>query len=195
LIVDADPASRDALADVLHRAGYATSEAASGEEALALAGVDRPALVIMETHLPGASGYEICRELREAYGDALPLVFVSATRTEETDQVAGLLIGADDYLPKPIRFDHLLARVRRLMVQSAPGGAAMGTPLTPREREVLDLLADGVRGDEIARRLVITPKTVAKHIERILGKLGVHSRAEAVAVALRRASIDDDHAS
>jgi DNA-binding NarL/FixJ family response regulator len=60
---------------------------------------------------------------------------------------------------------------------------------------VLELLADGIRGDEIARRLVITPKTVAKHIERILGKLGVHSRAEAVAVALRRASAGNERPS
>jgi DNA-binding NarL/FixJ family response regulator len=57
--------------------------------------------------------------------------------------------------------------------------------LTPREQEVLGLLAEGLEQDEIANRLFITPKTVAKHIERILGKLSVRSRAQAVALALR----------
>jgi two-component system nitrate/nitrite response regulator NarL len=186
LVVDADPGSRATITEALRRAGYATTMAETGEQALAIAEQSLPAMVILETHLPGASGYEICRELREAYGDMLPIVFISATRTEETDQVVGLLLGADDYLPKPIRVDLLLARVRRLMAQAAPAAALLGAPLTPREHEVLELLTGGLRADEIAARLVITPKTVAKHIERILGKLGVHSRAEAVAVALRR---------
>ena len=89
LIVDGDPRARGALSNALHRAGYATQQAGTGEEALAAAGRQRPALVIMETHLPGASGYEICREFRERYGDALPIIFVSAARTDETDRVAG----------------------------------------------------------------------------------------------------------
>lgn len=167
----------------------------TGEEALEVADRQRPAIVIMETHLPGASGYEICRELRERHGDALPIVFVSAARTEETDRVAGLLLGADEYSPKPVHFDHLLARVRRLMAQSGAVAQSMPWPLTLREQQVLDLLAAGLVPDEIARRLVVTPKTVAKHIEHIehiLGKLGVHSRAQAVALALRRSSYRAD---
>ena len=119
LLVDGDPEFRAALSSALHRGGYSTHQVGTGEEALEEAARRWPAMVIMETHLPGASGYEICRELREQYGDALPIIFVSAARTDETDQVAGLLLGADDYLPKPIRLDHLLARVRRLMAQSA----------------------------------------------------------------------------
>jgi DNA-binding NarL/FixJ family response regulator len=58
-------------------------------------------------------------------------------------------------------------------------------PLTPREREVMTLLVEGLSSTDIAERLVITPRTVAKHIEHILAKLGVHSRGQAVAVALR----------
>jgi DNA-binding NarL/FixJ family response regulator len=143
-----------------------------------------------ETHLPGASGYEICRELRERYGEDLPIIFVSAARTDETDRVAGLLLGADDYLAKPIPFDHLLARVRRLVAQSAAVAGPAASSLTPREQEVLGLLADGLEQDDIANRLFITPKTVAKHIERILGKLGVRSRAQAVVLALRGDSLD-----
>ena len=185
LVVDGDPESRAALSSALGRVGYATQLARTGEEALDVAARQRPAMVIMETHLAGASGYEICRELREQYGDALPIIFVSAARTDETDQVAGLLLGADDYLPKPIQLDHLLARVRRLMAQSAPVARSVASPMTPREEEVLGLLAEGLTPGEIASRLVVTPKTVAKHLEHILGKLGVHSRAQAVAFALR----------
>jgi DNA-binding NarL/FixJ family response regulator len=192
LVVDGDPESRAALSYALHRAGYPVEQVGTGEEALEVANRHRPAIVIIETHLPGASGYEICRELREHHGDALPIVFVSAARTEGTDRVAGLLLGADEYLAKPIQFDHLLARVRRLMAQSAPAAQPMPWPLTPREQQVLDLLAEGLIPDEIARRLVVTPKTVAKHIEHILGKLGVHSRAQAVVLALRRSTYNPD---
>jgi two-component system, NarL family, nitrate/nitrite response regulator NarL len=190
LVVDGDPESRAALASALHRAGYQTEQVGTGEEALEAADRQRPAIVIMETHLGGASGYEICREFREQYGDALPIIFVSAARTEETDRVAGLLLGADEYLAKPIQFDHLLARVRRLMAQSTPTAQRMPSHLTAREQEVLGLLAEGFGPDEIASRLVVTSKTVAKHIEHILAKLGVHSRAQAVALALRRGPRD-----
>jgi DNA-binding NarL/FixJ family response regulator len=185
LVVDGDPESRAALSNVLQRAGYPTQQARTGEEALEAADRQRPALVITETHLPGASGYEICRELRERHGEDLPIIFVSAARTDETDMVAGLLLGADDYLAKPVRLDHLLARVRRLVAQSAPVAGPIPSRLTTREQEVLGLLAEGLEQDDIAKRLFISPKTVAKHIERILSKLGVHSRAHAVVLALR----------
>jgi DNA-binding NarL/FixJ family response regulator len=185
LVVDGDPASCAALSEALERAGYRTQQVRTGEEALRVAGRQPPALVIMETHLPGTSGYEIVRELRERYGENLPIIFVSAARTEEPDRVAGLLLGADDYLAKPVPLDHLLARVRRLVAQSAPVAGPIPSRLTTREQEVLALLADGLEQDDIARRLFISPKTVAKHIERILSKLGVHSRAQAVVLALR----------
>jgi two-component system nitrate/nitrite response regulator NarL len=185
LVVDGDPASCAALSEALERAGYRTQQVRTGEQALRAAGRQQPALVIMETHLPSTSGYEIARELRERYGEHLPIIFVSAARTDETDRVAGLLLGADDYLAKPVRLDHLLARVRRLVAQSAPVAGPIASRLTTREQEVLGLLADGLEQDDIAKRLFISPKTVAKHIERILSKLGVHSRAQAVVLALR----------
>jgi DNA-binding NarL/FixJ family response regulator len=190
LVIDGDSEARAALSRVLERAGYPTQQARTGEAALEEAARHPPALVILETHLPGASGYEICREFRERYGEELPIIFVSAARTDETDRVAGLLLGADDYLPKPIRFDHLLARVRRLVGHSAPVAPVVASRLTPREQEVLGLLAEGLEQDEIANRLVITSKTVAKHIERILSKLGVRSRAQAVVLALRDHSLN-----
>jgi DNA-binding NarL/FixJ family response regulator len=190
MVIDGDPAARVALSEALQRAGYPTQQAPTGEAALGDAAREPPALVILETHLPGASGYEICRELRERYGDDLPIIFVSAARTSETDRVAGLLLGADDYLAKPIRFDHLIARVRRLTGHSAAIASSVAARLTPREQEVLGLLAEGLEQDEIANRLVITSKTVGKHIERILSKLDVHSRAQAVVLALRDRSLN-----
>jgi DNA-binding NarL/FixJ family response regulator len=114
----------------------------------------------------------------------MPVVFVSGRRTHPADRVAGLMIGADDYLVKPVHPDELLVRVRHL-VDRVPAGSVARARLTLREQEVLELLSDGLHQAEIAARLVITPRTVAKHVEHILRKLGVHTRAQAVAVALR----------
>jgi DNA-binding NarL/FixJ family response regulator len=100
--------------------------------------------------------------------------------------VAGLLIGADDYVVKPFAPDELIARVRRLVFR--PGSddpGVLGTKLTRREQEVLQMLASGLTQQQIAKQLVISSSTVASHIEHVLEKLGVHSRAQAVALALR----------
>jgi two-component system, NarL family, nitrate/nitrite response regulator NarL len=191
LIVDPDGASRAMLADALERVGYGTEQVSTGAEALASARSACPAVAIIETHLPDITGYEACRELREQHGDGLPIIFVSASRTEESDQIAGLLLGADDYFAKPVRTDRVLARVRRLAGARTPLAARAAEVLTAREREVLALLADGLEQDEIATQLFIAPKTVAKHIERILGKLGVHSRAQAIALAARDESVGE----
>jgi DNA-binding NarL/FixJ family response regulator len=116
-------------------------------------------------------------------------VLVSGARTEPSDRVAGLLIGADEYLIKPLEPDELLARARRLLSRTPVATLAMDSPLTGREIQVLQLLADGLSQDAIAKELFISSKTVATHIERILGKLGVRSRAQAVALAMHPDSI------
>ena len=182
------------MVELLERIGCRVVEAASGDEALILAKADRPALVLLDISIPGITGYEVCHELRESYGDTLPVVFVSGSRVESQDLVAGLLIGADDYIVKPFDGDELIARVRRLLVRNSDSGrhterrkrhSAATASLTVREREVLRLLAEGRNQAEIATELYISSKTVATHIQRILAKLGVHSRAEAVAFAHR----------
>jgi DNA-binding NarL/FixJ family response regulator len=86
---------------------------------------------------------------------------------------------------RPFAPDELLARVRRL-IHGAPSSSNTKARLTHREREVLGLLAEGLRQKEIASRLFISERTVGTHIEHILAKLGVRSRAEAVAVAYRQ---------
>jgi DNA-binding NarL/FixJ family response regulator len=184
LIADSDRRSSMLISHVLNRAGYTTYLANTGEEALAAAKRERPALVIVEPLLPGVSGYEVCRELKDEFGETLPIIFVSRHRTEPGDRVAGLLVGGNDYLVKPLDPNELLARVRRLL-SSALAGERTARELTRRELDVLSLLVEGLGQPEIAAKLFITPKTVGKHIEHILPKLGVHSRAQAVAVAVR----------
>lgn len=184
LVVDDDPGAGEAISTLLEGAGLETRLAASGEEALAVARDERPQMVLLDVRLPGVSGYEVLRELRDQFGQSLPIMFVSGERVEPFDRVAGLQLGADDYLVKPFAPDELIARVRRLLVRSASDGReTIQARLTRREREVLRLLASGRAQPEIAEQLVISSSTVASHIEHILGKLEVHSRAEAVAVA------------
>jgi DNA-binding NarL/FixJ family response regulator len=190
LVVDDDDTFRSFVAEVLETAGYRTQQLASGCDVLPAVEAERPATVVLDVQLPGLNGYEVCRELRDHYGDAVPVLFISGERTEPLDRVAGLLLGADDYMVKPIDPGELIARIRRLVREPSSKGDA-STPdeklasLTRREHEVLDLLAEGYQQDEIAQRLVISPKTVATHIQRILEKLDVRSRAQAVSHALR----------
>ena len=109
----------------------------------------------------------------------------SCRRTEQpADEVAGLLLGADEYFAKPITAELFLVRTRRLIARSY-GRTSTGSTLTPREREVLSLLVQGIGRAEIARQLHITDKTASTHIEHILRKVGAHSQAQAVAFAVR----------
>jgi two-component system nitrate/nitrite response regulator NarL len=184
VVADADAAFRKQASALLGEAGYEASEATNGPEALDAARRLRPRLVVLDVQLPEICGYEVCRQLRDEFGAGVALIFVSAERTEPSDRTAGLLVGADDYLVKPVAPDEFLARVRALLRRSGPTIAA-ASALTARELEILGLLADGLTTREIARHLFITGKTVSTHVEHILHKLGVHSRAEAIALAYR----------
>jgi len=188
LVVDSDRKCRAYIAALLERVGCRTLHARSGEEALEVAESERPSLAIVEVVLPEMSGYELCRELKDKYGRDFRLVFISKSRREAIDRVAGLLIGADDYVVKPFDPDEFVVRVRRLLNGASPGWSAPlreDVGLTRREAEVLDLLAEGLTQAQIAARLTISAKTVGTHIQRILAKLGVHSRAQAIAFAAR----------
>src|ERR671932_1082611 len=185
LIADPDEEARAQLAHLLEDEGYEVVEAVSGEVALRAARQNRPSLVILEVPLGDRSGYEVCRTLREELGDELPVLFLSGARTESYDRVAGLLVGADDYVVKPFAVDELLARVRRLVRHASPAAETSTALLTPREREVLRLLAAGRAADDLPKELFISKKTVGTHLEHIFTKLGVRSRAQAIAVAYR----------
>lgn len=186
LVAEDDESYRELLVAVLGAAGFTVCAVSTGAAAIDAAHREPPALAILDVNLPGLSGYEVCRSLREDHGPELPILFLSGERTESFDRVAGLLIGADDYMVKPAAEDELIVRVRALACRSQAPGRAPKAGLTPRELDVLRLLAEGKRQAEIARTLVISPKTVGTHIEHILAKLGVHSRTEAVALAYRR---------
>jgi DNA-binding NarL/FixJ family response regulator len=193
VVVDDDAAFREFLTDALERAGYSTLSVATAEEAQRAIAEQRPAAVLTDIKLPGISGYELCRDVKEAYGDEIAVVLVSGERTEPFDRAAGIFLGADDYLVKPLDTGELTARLWRLVGRADSGQSVarrassddkLGA-LTVREREVLTLLAKGSNQDDIAAALYISPKTVATHIQRILTKLEVHSRTQAVALMLR----------
>ena len=93
---------RSEAASPLEQCGFEVREFAAGEEALEFLRKQAPSLVLLEVRLPGICGYEVCRALRDEFGNDLPIVFVSDDRTERRDRIAGLLVGADDYLPKPV---------------------------------------------------------------------------------------------
>jgi two-component system nitrate/nitrite response regulator NarL len=190
LVVDDDAAFRALVRRLLEHAGFAIAEAADADEALAAVEHTRPDLVLLDVRFPLVSGYELYRRLRDRLGDALPIVFVSGERTDSYDRIAGLLLGADDYVLKPFDPDELTARMRRLIARGSNGTAPddadeLISELTSRERQVLGLLATGRGSKQIALELVISPRTVGTHIQHILAKLGVHSRAQAVALAHR----------
>jgi DNA-binding NarL/FixJ family response regulator len=141
----------------------------------------------------------VCHQLREAFGEDVAVMFVSGARGDALDRVAGLLIGADDYVVKPFDPDELVNRARALLRRRPANGDhgavveqfSSTATLTSREREVLVLLARGRSQAQIATELVISSKTVATHIQRILAKLGVHSRAHAVVIAHRERLVGD----
>jgi DNA-binding NarL/FixJ family response regulator len=184
LIADEDSGSRDQLARVLEAGGYEIVQVATGEEALQAVKKAKPSIVLLEIPLGGLSGYEVCRVLREEARE-IPIVFVSGSRTESYDRVAGLLVGADDYIVKPYAPDELLTRVRHLVRRAQAPTPSVTARLTAREREILQLLGEGLRQEDIAERLVISRKTVGTHVGNILRKLGVRSQTQAVAVAFR----------
>ncbi len=189
LIVGDDALLRRQVGKILQSAGFAPSEAATAEEALKQAGEQAPSVVIVDVDLNrGKSAYEVYQELRDRITD-LPGVFLSGRRTEAIDRVAANLLGVDAYLVKPFDPDDLLACVRRLVAREVTRNETRSADLanienlTPRQLEVLRLLAAGLSQKEIARVLGLSSKTVATHIQYILTKLDVHSRAQAVAMA------------
>ena len=190
LVVDDDPVICELVASTLAEHGYPTRRASDAREALYLIQRETPDVILVDVHLPDISGYQLCRRLRDDFGDSIGIIVISGERKESFDRVAGMLLGADDYMVKPFILDELLARVQRLAKRSRPVARTVVAGLTRRELEILRLLACGMDHVEIARDLVITAKTVEKHIEHILLKLGVHSRAQAIALALQEEPVD-----
>jgi two-component system, OmpR family, alkaline phosphatase synthesis response regulator PhoP len=131
LVVDDEPAIVEIVRDYLTDGGYRVSTAGSGDEALAQIRSIRPDLIVLDLGLPGLDGLDVTRTVRRTSG--VPIIILTA-RSNETDRVVGLELGADDYLVKPFSPRELLARVRAVLRRSrAPTEASDDRPLRAGE--------------------------------------------------------------
>jgi DNA-binding NarL/FixJ family response regulator len=181
LVIDSDDGARVGLISLLARRGHPVDGAADADSAFDALERAEPSLIVLDLE---TGGLELCQALLDRLGGRVPVILVSAKRTKPADRVAGLLVGADDYLAKPFDSGELLARVRRSLGRTSTAGTVPPKRLTPRELEILNLLDHG-SNKQIARQLAISSKTVSTHVQHILAKLGVHTRTQAVAYAAR----------
>jgi len=131
LVVDDERTIVEIVGRYLERAGYEAQGAADGPEALRLAELHRPDLVVLDLMLPGIDGIEVMRQLRERPGDPVAVILLTA-RGEESDRLVGLRRGADDYVVKPFSPRELVARVDAVLRRSRPPAAQEDLP--PIER-------------------------------------------------------------
>jgi DNA-binding NarL/FixJ family response regulator len=175
-------------------------EAAGGTEAVASAVEVTPDVVLMDLVMPEGDGISAIRELRRARPDARVLVLTSFS--EDPHIYAAMDAGAAGYLLKDVDPSTLAASIRdvhqgrpvlhpdvagRLM---RPTGAPRPSDLTPRERDVLALLVEGLANKQIARRLGVTEKTVKTHVSNILQKLRAADRTQAAVLAIRNRLVE-----
>ena len=172
------------------------AEAASGEEALELVGQHSPAVVVMDLAMgAGMDGIEAIRALRLRNGRQAILVFT--TYDSDADIVRAVDAGAMGYLLKDASPDEIFTAIRGAVqgksVMSAPVASRLfqqlrnpDEVLTPREAELLSLLTQGLSNRELGQRLFISEATVKTHLAHIYAKLGVETRAAAIATAIRR---------
>ncbi|MCZ2110337.1 MAG: response regulator transcription factor [Dehalococcoidia bacterium] len=154
LVVEDDETLRFALVHNLEREGYTVVEAARGDDALRLAREDPPDLIVLDVMLPGIDGIQVCRLLRR--DTAIPIIMLTALGGE-SDRVAGLDIGADDYVAKPFGVRELMARIRALLRRSSPRDHAPGTPSLITSGD-LALDCDRREGKRNGRVLALKPK-------------------------------------
>jgi two-component system alkaline phosphatase synthesis response regulator PhoP len=130
LVVEDDPDIAQLVARYLEKAGFTTDVITSGRDALGALAARPPDLLILDLMLPHVDGLEICRVVRgHEKTAAIPIIMLTA-RAEESDRIAGLEIGADDYLAKPFSPNELVARVRALLRRAARGAAPAGQTVT-----------------------------------------------------------------
>lgn len=127
LVVDDDPHIRDVICFALEKAGMATEIARNGSEALKLAELRNPDLVVLDVGMPELDGLEVCRRLRR--NSEVPILFLSA-RSDEIDRILGLEMGGDDYVTKPFSPRELVARVN-VILRRRNGGAGEAREARP----------------------------------------------------------------
>jgi two-component system response regulator NreC len=182
-------------------------EAGNGGQALGLVEKLDPDVVIMDITLPDMSGIEVTRRIKQSH----PKIAVVALTIHEDQQYffEMLQVGASAYVPKRAAPNDLITAIRaahrgemyiypslaKLLVSDFLSRAGEGDEkatmngLTPREQEVLSMLAEGKTNEEIAMALTISRHTVARHRENLMGKLGLHNRSELVKYAIRKSLI------
>lgn len=188
-VVDDDPAIRRALTQLLEVAGFRVEPHADGPAFLAACGEACAGCVLLDVAMPGMSGHEVLARLRSR-GIHIPVVFLTG-HGDVPMAVRSLQAGALDFLEKPIRSDVLLERVSRALVLDMERRTAANSAqqlqqrfarLTPRERQVMDLVVAGNSNKVIARELELSPRTVESHRTNVMHKIGVSNLAELVRI-------------
>jgi len=203
LVVDDHAFYRSGLRSMLGSEGLVVTEAASGAAAVEAVRRDAPDVVLMDLHMPGMSGVDATRLLRDA-APRVPVVMLTVS-ADDRDVVAAVRAGARGYVLKDAAVEEIVASVRaavagdawisprvtgallaRLDQGRAPLDAPATVAFTERERDVLRLIAAGKDNAAIGRELYISSGTVRKCVSSILSKLDVDSRVEAAVYAVRR---------
>ncbi len=203
LIVDDHPVTREGLRTALELSEnvvVVVGEAASGEEAIERARELSPDIVFMDVRMPGMDGIEATRRIRQAAPTTkVILITIDESRGAISEAIQA---GVSGYLLKDASVDALVDAARnavegnavihpqltKTFIEEARFGESEGpstTPLSKREREILQKVADGATTRQVASDLGISPHTVKTHLERIFEKLGANDRAQAVAIAIR----------
>ncbi len=148
LIVDDEPALREALTYSLSREGYAVSSAATSAEAFARMDRQMPNFIVLDLGLPDADGLELCRRVRSR--SSVPILMLTA-RQSEVDKIVGLEMGGDDYMTKPFSMRELLARIKAILRRSSQETDARQMDTIEFGETVIDRLAHRVthKGEEI----------------------------------------------
>ena len=169
------------------------AEAADGHAAVGMWQEHRPDVALLDLRMPGLDGVEATRAIRSKAAEAR--IIVLTTYDHDEGIFAAVRAGARAYLLKDVRPEELFDCIRRVHAGeacltpavSARVAARLGAPeLTPREREVLRLMAEGAGNKEIAERLFVSEVTIKTHVGSVFTKLDVASRAEAIALASKR---------
>ena len=200
LIVDDHEVVREGLRLSLSRAPHVrvVGEAADGKQAIDLAERRKPNVVIMDVRMPGLDGLDATKELLQKEPNAAVLIFTAYS--ERSLLARGLESGAKGYILKEAPHDTLVRAIEKVaggetyvdpaLMPAFLAGKDRDEMLTAREREILQLLADGMSNADVAGKLFISQETVKSHVRHILTKLEADTRTQAVAIALREAIID-----